>query len=89
VVLRRLFWEEKLTRFEPKSPRFACSCSRLRVAGMLRGLGREEIDSIVAERGEVEIGCDFCGLQYRFDPVDVGELFTPGRDQPPASAVVQ
>jgi molecular chaperone Hsp33 len=89
VVLRRLFWEEKLTRFEPKSPRFACSCSRLRVAGMLRGLGRDEIDSIVAERGEVEIGCDFCGLQYRFDPVDVGELFTPGRDQPPASAVVQ
>jgi molecular chaperone Hsp33 len=89
VVLRRLFWQEKLTRFEPKAPRFACSCSRHRVAGMLRGLGRDEIDSIVAERGDVEIGCDFCGLQYRFDPVDVGELFTPGRDQPPVSSVVQ
>lgn len=89
VVLRRLFWEEKLARFEPQSPRFACSCSRERVGGMLRGLGREEIDGIVAERGEVEIGCDFCGLQYRFDPVDVGELFTPGRDQPPVSSSVQ
>jgi molecular chaperone Hsp33 len=89
VVLRRLFWQEKLTRFEPKAPRFACSCSRHRVAGMLRGLGRDEIDSIVAERGDVEIGCDFCGLQYRFDPVDVGELFTPGRDQPPVSSAVQ
>jgi molecular chaperone Hsp33 len=89
VVLRRLFWQEKLTRFEPLAPRFACSCSRHRVAGMLRGLGRDEIDSIVAERGEVEIGCDFCGLQYRFDPVDVGELFTPGRDQPPVSSAVQ
>jgi molecular chaperone Hsp33 len=89
VVLRRLFWQEKLVRFEPQAPRFACNCSRHRVAGMLRGLGREEIDSIVAERGEVEIGCDFCGLQYRFDPVDVGELFTPGRDQPPVSSAVQ
>jgi molecular chaperone Hsp33 len=89
VVLRRLFWQEKLVRFAPQAPRFACSCSRLRVAGMLRGLGRGEIDSIVAERGDVEIGCDFCGLQYRFDPVDVGELFTPGRDQPPASSAVQ
>lgn len=89
VVLRRLFLQEKLTRFEPQAPRFACSCSRPRVAGMLRGLGREEIDSIVAEQGQVEIGCDFCGLQYQFDPVDVGELFTPGRDQPPASSAVQ
>ena len=24
------------------------------------------------------------GLQYRFDAVDVGELFTPSRDQPPS-----
>ncbi len=89
VVLRRLFWQERLTRFEPLTPRFACSCSRERVGAMLRGLGREEIDSVVAERGEVEITCDFCGAQYRFDPVDVGELFTPGRDQPPASGTMQ
>jgi molecular chaperone Hsp33 len=52
-------------------------CSRERVRGMLRGLGREESDSLIAERGEVEVGCDFCGLQYRFDAVDVGEMFTP------------
>ncbi|MBL8342734.1 MAG: Hsp33 family molecular chaperone HslO [Rubrivivax sp.] len=88
-VLHRLFWEETLRVFEPQSPRFACTCSRERVCGMLRSLGREEVDSIVAERGEVEIGCEFCGAQYRFDPVDVGELFTPGRDQPPGSRAVQ
>ena len=56
---------------------------------MLGGLGREEADSILAERGNIEIGCDFCGQQYHFDAVDVGELFTPGRDQPPASASLQ
>ena len=33
TVLRRLFWEEKLLRFEPRAPRFACTCSRQRVAG--------------------------------------------------------
>jgi molecular chaperone Hsp33 len=88
-VLHRLFWEERLRVFEPLSPRFACSCSRERVGRMLVGLGRKEIDSIVAERGEVEIGCEFCGAMYRFDAVDVGELFTPGRDQPPGSRIVQ
>ena len=88
-ILHRLFWEESVRRFEPESPRFACTCSRDRVQGMLRGLGREESDSLIAERGEVEVGCEFCGLQYRFDAVDVGEMFTPGRDQPPASGAVQ
>lgn len=84
TVLRRLFWEERLLHFEPLTPSFACTCSRERVGEMLRGLGREEIDSIVAERGEVDVDCDFCGQHYRFDSVDVGELFTPARDQPPA-----
>jgi molecular chaperone Hsp33 len=84
TILRRLFWEETLRRFPPLQPRFACRCSRERVGQMLRGLGREEVDGILAERGEVEIGCDFCGLHYHFDVIDVGELFIPGRDQPPS-----
>ncbi len=99
-ILHRLFWQERLRRLPlglssgmssdvPLRPRFACSCSRERVQGMLRGLGREESDSLIAERGEVEVGCEFCGLQYRFDAVDVGEMFTPGRDQPPSSPAVQ
>jgi molecular chaperone Hsp33 len=88
-ILHRLFWEETLRVFEPATPRFACTCSRERVRNMLRGLGREESDSLIAERGEVEVGCEFCGLQYRFDAVDVGEMFTPGRDQPPVVSGVQ
>jgi molecular chaperone Hsp33 len=92
TILRRLFWEEDLRRFEPlagaRGPRFACRCSRERVGQMLQGLGREEIDGIVAERGQVEIGCDFCGLKYHFDPVDVGELFTPPGRQMPGSASI-
>jgi molecular chaperone Hsp33 len=89
TLLRRLYWEEDLRRFKPLQPRFACRCSRERVRGMLRGLGAEEVNGIIAERGEVEIGCEFCGLQYRFDAVDVGELFTPERDQPPGSGALQ
>ena len=84
-LMHRLFWEETLRVFEPQTPRFACRCSRERVAGMLRGLGADEVLSLVAERGEAEVGCDFCGAMYRFDPVDAGELFSPGAGQPPAS----
>jgi molecular chaperone Hsp33 len=93
VILHRLFWEEDLRRFPAQTgitgPRFACTCSPERVGRMLVGLGREEVDGIVAERGEVEVGCDFCGAQYRFDAVDVGKLFVPPADQGPGSGTVQ
>ena len=88
-ILHRLFWEETVRVFDAETPRFACTCSRDRVRNMLRGLGREESESLIEERGQVEVGCEFCGLQYRFDAVDVGEMFTPVRDQPPASPGVQ
>jgi len=89
TILRRLFWQEKLLRLDVMTPRFACTCSRERVANMIRGLGREESDSIVAEQGEIEVACDFCGQQYRFDAVDAARLFAAPGDQPPVSSGVQ
>jgi molecular chaperone Hsp33 len=88
TLLHRLFWEERVRRFEPRRPRFACSCARERVAGMLRGLGRAEVDSIIAERGEVEVGCEFCGRQYRFDAIDAATLFVAPADQAPGPSAV-
>ena len=93
TILRRLFWEEDVRRFDPLTgvdgPRFACTCSRERVAGMLRSLGQDEVASILAEQGQVEVGCDFCGAHYRFDPVDAAQVFLQAASQPPGSSGVQ
>ncbi len=88
-ILHRLFWEETLRVFEPLHPTFACTCHRERVRDMLRSLGREESEGLIAERGLVEVGCEFCGTHYRFDAVDVGEMFAQPHDQPPATGVLQ
>ncbi|GKT23383.1 Hsp33 family molecular chaperone HslO [Acidovorax sp. SUPP3334] len=92
TILRRLFWEEKLLRFVPSQgvdgPRFACTCSRERVSAMLRSLGVEEAESILAERGDIEVACEFCGQQYRYDAVDAAQIFTePGKQLPGPSSV--
>lgn len=94
TILRRLFWEERLARFAPQQgaqgPRFECSCSRERVGRMLETLGREEAESILAEQGQIEVGCEYCGQQYHFDAVDAARLFAaPAVHQPPASSSVQ
>jgi molecular chaperone Hsp33 len=81
-ILRRLFAEDDVRLFESSPVYFRCRCSRERVIGMLRSLGADEIRSILAERGEVDVRCDFCNRAYRFDPVDVEKLFatTPAAD---------
>ena len=90
TILRRLFWEEKLVRFEPLTPKFACSCSRERVSNMIRSLGVEEVESILKERGDVEVGCDFCGKQYRYDPVDAAQVFVAETaNQAPGPSAIQ
>ncbi|SFP34332.1 Hsp33 family molecular chaperone HslO [Ralstonia sp. NFACC01] len=79
TLIKRLYWEEMesagIRMFEPQSPRFRCSCSRLRVGSMLRTLGQPEVDSILEECGKVEIDCEFCGQHYSFDAVDCAQLF--------------
>lgn len=92
VLLHRLFWNEKLLQLSPavpSVPRFACTCSRERVGAMIRSLGAHEAESIIAERGDIEVGCEFCGQQYRFDAVDTARIFARSSDQPPGPSTLQ
>lgn len=75
TLLHRLFHEEDLRVFDPRPVFFRCSCSRERVTGMLRLLGRDEVHSVIAERGDIEVHCEFCNRRYAFDPVDAEAIF--------------
>lgn len=82
-VIRRLFHEEDIRLFPPDPVRFGCHCSRERLAGVLQGLGYAEARDILAEQGQIEAACEFCGTTYRFDAVDVEQLFSEGGIGPP------
>jgi molecular chaperone Hsp33 len=75
TLLRRLFWEETIRVFEPAHPEFFCSCTREKVGNMLKMLGQDEVESALADLGELSINCDFCGKHYGFDKVDCAQLF--------------
>lgn len=76
TLLRRLFWDTPLIAFEEREPRFRCTCSREKVGAMLKMLGRDEVASIIADRGEVAVTCEFCSNDYRFGAVESAGLFT-------------
>ena len=79
TTLRRLFLNESseagVRAFPTRPVQFACRCSRQKVADVLRMLGEEEVNGILAEQGAVETGCEFCGKSYRFDAVDCIQVF--------------
>lgn len=74
-ILYRLYHEEEVRLFEPQEVSFHCTCSRERCADALTQLGQSEAESIIAEQGEIDMHCDYCGSHYRFDAVDIQALF--------------
>lgn len=74
-LLTRLFHEDDPKLLGGKPLRFACSCSRERVASMLQSLGAEEAHAAVID-GSAIVRCEFCSQTYRFDRPAVDALFT-------------
>ena len=74
TLLTRLFNEEDVRLFDASPAAFHCSCTRESVANMLRMLGDAEILSMIEERGNIEVNCDYCNELYAFDKVDAAEL---------------
>ncbi len=86
-ILRRLFHEDDIRLFESAPVSFRCGCSRERVERMLKSLGTNEIESILDERGRVEVRCEFCNKAESFDRVDAEQLFKGTRQAPPSGSV--
>ena len=74
-VLHRLFHEEDLRVFDSQPVAFYCGCSQEKVAGMLRMVGYDEVRSLLAEHGAVDVDCEFCNRHYHFDAVDAEQIF--------------
>jgi molecular chaperone Hsp33 len=74
-IATRLFCQEGASLGTERPVKFRCTCSRERVADMLRRLGRTEVESVIAEFAQVGVHCEFCNTHYVFDPVDAAQLF--------------
>lgn len=74
-LMLKLFPGEDIRVFNPKPVQLVCRCSHASISTMLVSLGRKELESLVLERGEVEVTCEFCGKSYRYSAREMQELF--------------
>ena len=75
ALIAATFPHDDVRVFRPKVASFRCSCSHERVERALRIAGRADVESILAERGDVEVTCEFCNRSYAFAPAEARALF--------------
>jgi molecular chaperone Hsp33 len=79
--LVKMFGADAVRLFGGQEVKFECRCSRERVANLLRSLGAEEVRSVIAEQGACTVTCEFCQKPYKFDAIDVEQLFNDSAPQ--------
>jgi molecular chaperone Hsp33 len=77
LLLQRLCGSYDCRLFGANAIRFRCGCNLQRVSSVLQSLGLDELRGVLAEQGSVTVTCEFCRRPYRFDPIDVEQLFAP------------
>ena len=78
-LLTRLFHEDMekhgIRIYDPLPVVYHCPENWDKVRDMIRSIGRQDAESILAEHGEIVIRDDICNREYRFSPEDVAALF--------------
>ncbi|MEO8507730.1 MAG: Hsp33 family molecular chaperone HslO, partial [Betaproteobacteria bacterium] len=74
-ILAAAFVQDDVRVFGARPATFGCSCSRARVENALRIAGAAEVESILAERGDVLVTCEFCNRRYTFLPAEARAVF--------------
>lgn len=53
---------------------FECECSKERVKKVLIAIGKYELQAIIDEQQEAEIGCQFCSSKYKYTEEELREI---------------
>ena len=79
-LLTRLFPEETVRLFAPQTVLHHCPRDEEKVLNVLRTLGREEVERMLAEHDEIVIEDDICKHEYRYGHEVLDKLFpTPSQ----------
>ncbi len=73
-IAKRAMAGFELELLDEKDVFYRCDCSLERVERALISLHEDEIREILAEQGQIEVNCHFCGAKYRFSETEMDKL---------------
>ena len=74
-IIDENFGHFEIKYLPPIYPEYRCTCSREKIEGIIKGLGKDEALDIVRENGSINVHCEFCNTDYDFDKCDVERIF--------------
>jgi molecular chaperone Hsp33 len=84
-LLPKLFAGQSIRLFAARPVAHDCRCTPERLAGVVRMLGPDEVKTLLAEQGHVELKCEFCNRSFRYDDAQVDAIM---RGTPQISSAV-
>jgi molecular chaperone Hsp33 len=84
-LLPKLFAGQAIRLFAARPVAHDCRCTPDRLAGVVRMLGADEVKSLLAEQGHVELTCEFCNRAFRYDDTQVHAIM---RGTPQVSSAI-
>lgn len=76
-LVEEIFYGMDFTWLHESEVRFGCECSRERIMGSLAALGREDIESLLADEEPLDMSCNYCGARYMVERAELRGLLTP------------
>lgn len=74
TLLHRLYHETELRLYPEKPIQFKCRCNHDKMKQVIGILGEAEAQALLKEKGQIDIRCEFCNVNYTFDSIDVALL---------------
>jgi molecular chaperone Hsp33 len=74
AIIARLLQGFPYQTLETTPASFVCHCSQEQTLGLLRTLGVDELDLLIAENGEARVTCEYCKETYTVDRATLQEL---------------
>jgi len=83
-LLPKLFAGRAIRLFSARPVAHDCRCTPERLAGVVQMLGADEVKTLLAEQGHVELKCEFCNRAFRYDDAQA-QAILDGTPQPSSS----
>jgi molecular chaperone Hsp33 len=74
ALLPQVFPLDAIRLFDARPVLHDCRCTPDHLAGIVRMLGEDELDSLLVDPGWVELTCEFCNRAFRYDGPDVAAI---------------
>ena len=71
-----MYHQEKVRLFDPQVVSFVCGCSEEKCFSAIAQMEPTELKSIIAEKGNVSMTCEFCKVTYVFDENKLAEFIS-------------